>query len=120
MPKKITRRALSKARGGSPLEQSAALQLLGAGLGGFKREGHLLAPRKFRVDFYWPKERVVLEVHGVYGAKSRHRTAKGFQRDRVKMNLLALEGWLVIEAGTDHIKSGEFVEWVSGALGSRR
>lgn len=120
MPKKISSRALSKARGGSPLEQSAALQLLSAGLAGWKREGRLLAPRRFLVDFYWPKERVALEVHGVYGAKSRHRTAKGFQRDRVKMNLLQLDGWVVIEAGTDHIKSGEFLEWVRDALASRQ
>lgn len=110
----------AKARRGSQLEQSAALQLLGAGLGGYRREGYLLAPRRFRFDFYWPKEKVALEVHGVYGQKSRHRTAKGFQQDRVKMNLLQLEGWVVLEAGTDHVKTGEFLEWVRSALKSRR
>ena len=90
-----------------------------AGIGGFLAEQHIIPGRRFRFDFAWYEERVALEVHGVYGKKSRHRTAGGFQRDRVKMNLAQLEGWLVIEAGTDHIKSGEFIQWIKDALASR-
>ena len=32
------------------------------------------------------------------------------------MNLAQLNGWLVIEATTSHVKSGEFIEWVDRAL----
>ena len=80
----------------------------------------ILPGRRFRFDRVWFDQRVALEIHGVYGKKSRHLTTKGFQEDRVKMNLAQLAGWLVIEAGTDHIKSGEFVSWVEEALESRR
>lgn len=96
-----------------------ATQLNLNGLGGYQREQHILPGRRFRFDFVWWDERVALEVHGVYGNKSRHRTSTGFQRDRAKMNLAQLDGWLVLEAGTDHVKSGEFLEWVREALAKR-
>lgn len=119
MPRKRAKKNTKKARRGSPLEASVQQQLDAAGLTGYRREGRLLAPRRFLFDFYWKDQRVALEVHGVYGYKSRHRTAKGFQADRVKMNLLQLDGWIILEAGTDHVKTGEFLEWVTAALEKR-
>jgi hypothetical protein len=35
------------------------------------------------------------------------------------MNLLQLDGWIILEAGTDHVKTGEFLEWVTAALDKR-
>ena len=80
------------------------------------REQRILAPRRFLFDFVWPAQKVALEVHGGQWSGGRHQTGTGFGRDRVKMNLAALDGWLVLEACTDHVKSGEFVEWVQRAL----
>ena len=107
-------------RGPSSLEIQAGLLLRARGMSGFLREQKILAPRRFEFDFVWPTFKVTLEVHGgQYLKKGRHQTASGFARDRVKMNLAQLEGWLVIEACTDHVKSGEFTKWVADALSSR-
>lgn len=111
----VSSRAL-KGGSGSSLERDAALKMAAAGIDEPAREQHILPGRRFRFDFVWYPQRVTLEVHGIYGPKSRHRTAIGFQKDRVKMNLAQLQGWIVIEAGTDHIKTGEFVKWVQAAL----
>jgi len=104
----------------SPLERDADLKIAAAGIDAPTHEQCILPGRRFRFDRVWYPERVALEIHGAYGAKSRHRTSQGFQRDRVKMNLAQIAGWIVIEAGTDHVKSGEFIEWVKDALESRR
>ena len=111
---------LLRSGGGSSLEKETVLKLAAAGIDGYSREQHILPGRRFRFDFAWYAEKVALEIHGVYGNKSRHRTSTGFQRDRVKMNLAQIAGWIVIEAGTDHVKSGEFLEWLEAALQNRR
>ena len=105
---------------GSHLEARAKLLLTAAGLPEAKREARILAPRRFRFDFAWHKYKVALEVHGGQYTRGRHQTATGFAKDRVKMNLAQLAGWIVIEACTEHVKSGEFVEWVEAAIETRR
>lgn len=115
MPRRAPRQSNRK----SKLEGLAEAQLRAAGIGGWVREARLLAPRRFLFDFAWPSEKVVLEIHGGQWTGGRHQTGWGFARDRVKMNLLALRGWLVIEACTDHVNSGEFIDWVKLALSSR-
>lgn len=115
----ITSDKLRAGKTKSSLEQLAASQLLAAGLGGFECEQHILRPRRFRFDYVWYEGKVVLEVHGVFGYKSRHLTAGGFMKDREKMNLAQLAGYIVIEAGTTQIKDGSFVPWVRDALALR-
>lgn len=44
----------------------------------------------FRIDFAWPEERISVEIHGF----AFHRTEDRFDRDLVKANALAREGWL--------------------------
>ena len=119
MSPRIKRAKVRKRKGPSSLESMAALKMKARGVPKWETERRILAPRRFMFDFVWSKQRVTLEVHGVYGRKSRHLTPSGFQRDRVKMNLAQLAGWIVIEAGTDHIRSGEFVHWVIDALGEQ-
>lgn len=89
-------------------------------MGGFSTEERLLYPRRFLFDFVWHEERVILEVHGGQWINGRHQTGYGFARDRVKMNLAQLEGWVVLEACTEHIKSGEYTRWVAKALGREK
>ena len=115
----ITSDKLRAGKTKSSLEQLAASQLLAAGLGGFECEQHILRPRRFRFDIVWLEEKVVLEVHGVFGYKNRHLTAGGFMKDREKMALAQLAGYIVIEAGTTQIKDGSFVPWVRDALALR-
>lgn len=93
--------------------------MIAAGVPSWLSEQRLLAPRRFCFDFAWPEHKVVLEVHGGQYMRGRHQSSMGFARDRVKMNLATLAGWLVIEACTEHVKSGEFVVWVKQALSLR-
>lgn len=117
---RVDSRLLRRGTTGSSLEQEAVLKMAAAGITGYLREQWLVPGRRFAFDFSWARERVVLEVHGVYGKKSRHLNPKGFQNDREKMNLAQMQGWLVIEAGTDQIKKGEFIQWLQDALQLRR
>jgi predicted transcriptional regulator of viral defense system/very-short-patch-repair endonuclease len=48
--------------------------------------------RRPRLDFVWPRERVVVEVDGW----EAHRTRAAFQRDRTTTNALQLDGFLVL------------------------
>lgn len=51
--------------------------------------------RRFRVDFAWPAEKVVVECEGY-----DHRMEAGFYRDIEKYNLLTLHGWRVLRCTT--------------------
>lgn len=81
---------------------------------------HLAVPgRKFRADFAWPAQRVILEVHGAFGAGGHaggHRGIAGWRRDLEKLSLCAAHGWRVVCADSKHVKSGEALEWVKAAL----
>lgn len=58
-----------------------------------EREVELVPGRKFKCDFVWRAERVVVEVDGGTHAPGggRHNSDK----DREKINLLAAHGWRV-------------------------
>lgn len=105
---------------GSKLEQGMAAALALSGIPTPERELCLVPGRKFRSDFVWQSERVVLEVEGgTEWGKSRHSYGAGFNADCEKYFLLALDGWLLIRVTGAHIKSGQAVEWVRRALEAR-
>lgn len=103
-------------RSASGLEELALLQIHLAGLAGPQREYVFSTERKFRFDFAWVDRKCALECHGATWQKSRHTSGAGFARDRFKMNLAQIEGWCVIEATAEQIKSGEAIGWVERAL----
>ncbi|WP_421180366.1 hypothetical protein [Aeromonas enteropelogenes] len=72
--------------------------------------------RKWRLDYAWPGQKVALEVHGGIRSGGRHTRGDGFTNDREKMNEAALLGWLVIEATTEQIRSGQARAWLERAL----
>ncbi len=47
---------------------------------------------KLELDVAWPSARLCVEVDG----KAYHSSASAFERDRVRQNLLMLDGWLVL------------------------
>ncbi|MBC7808850.1 MAG: hypothetical protein H7145_22175 [Akkermansiaceae bacterium] len=66
------------------IEQSFtdALSTCAPGLPAPERECHFARPRRWRADFAWTDQRVLVEIEGIYGAKSRHHTATGYSRLR--------------------------------------
>jgi len=97
------------------------LQIRAAGLPLPKLEHSFHPERKWRLDFAWPDHGLVaLEVHGGIWKEGRHIQGQGFTDDREKMNEAALAGWLVIEATTDQVRSGQALTWLERALSDPR
>lgn len=81
------------------------------------REYQFTPTRKFKFDFAWPDKMLAVEVEG--GTRfglSRHSQGDGFERDCVKYNLAALEGWKVFRFTTRMVHSGEAINAVRAAL----
>jgi len=54
--------------------------------------------RRFRYDFVWVEEKVTVEVQGgLYQKKSGHNTGNGITRDIDKVNLAAVNDWVIFQ-----------------------
>lgn len=93
-----------------------ALQIRAAGLPAPAREHSPIPGRRWRIDFAWPAQLVALEVEGGIYSGGRHTRPAGFNADAEKYNALAIAGWVVLRVTTDHIKSGQALQWLEKAL----
>jgi len=100
----------------SALEAELALQIRALGLPEPVREYRAIPGRKFRYDFCWEKERLLVEVNGGTYTKGAHSTGQGIARDYEKANLATLDGWRVLMFDGKAVKSGEAVETIRKAL----
>ncbi len=100
----------------SPLEDLFAFQLDSAGLTGYVREYQAIPGRRFRFDFAWRKERLLVEINGGTYSKGAHSTGTGINRDYEKSNLAVLNGWRVLSFDTKQVKSGAALEVVEQFL----
>lgn len=74
---------------------------------------------RYRFDFAWPKEKVVLEIHGGDRmARSGHNTAAGMARDHRKQAAAVLAGWTYFCCTGSMLKDNpqEVVDWLVKAL----
>ena len=90
----------------SALEDLFALQLDAAGLTGYVREYQAIPGRKFRFDFCWEKERLLVEINGGTYSKGAHSTGTGIARDYEKFRLGQDCGWEVYPFDTKEVKNG--------------
>jgi len=65
----------------SALEDLFAMQLDAAGLTGYTREFRAIPGRKFRFDFCFKQERLLIEINGGTYSKGAHSTGTGIARD---------------------------------------
>lgn len=72
--------------------------------------------RRFRADFCWPDEKLVVETEGGTWTGGRHTSGSGFERDCVKQTLAVLAGWRYMRVTSNQIKSGEALTWIETAL----
>jgi len=103
----------------SALEDLFAFQLDSAGLTGYVREYQAIPGRRFRFDFAWRKERLLVEINGGTYSKGAHSTGTGINRDYEKGNLAVLNGWRVLSFDTKMVKSGAALEVVERLLRGR-
>lgn len=83
-------------------------------------EYRFAAPRKWRLDFAFPSERVAVEVEGGIWTSGRHTRGSGFLADVEKYNALALAGFLLLRVTPDMLNRGEAAPMVEEALRLRR
>ena len=100
----------------SELEQLFAFQAAAAGLPAFEREVCVIPGRKFRFDFCWREERLLVEINGGTYTKAAHSTGVGIARDYEKIRLAQDCGWKVYPFDGKAVKSGEAIEIVRKAL----
>jgi G:T-mismatch repair DNA endonuclease (very short patch repair protein) len=117
----------------SELEDALAKQLDDAGLK-YERQYKFHPTRRWKADFAFPEEMVLVEVQGSTWArmgakkcpvckqipKGRHGMGAGFEKDRIKMNEAQLKGWLVLEVTAGMVKDGSALEFINRALVVRR
>lgn len=64
-------------------------------------------PRRWRLDFAWPEQKLALEVEGGIWTGGRHTRGSGFIGDMEKYNTLAIMRWHLLRVTPAQIKSGE-------------
>lgn len=100
----------------SDLEEAFAFQLSAIGLDGFVREYRAIPERRFRFDFAFVPERVLIEIQGGTWNRGAHSRGAGLARDYEKLNLATANGWRVLQFDTNMIKSGEAIRMAEQIL----
>jgi hypothetical protein len=73
-------------------------------------------PRKWRADYCWPDEKIIIEREGGLWKQGRHTRALGFEADCVKYAEATLRGYCVFRASPEQLKNGVALDWVKRAL----
>lgn len=64
------------------------------------------APRKWRFDFAWPRQKVAVEIEGAIWTHGRHTRGSGFTKDMEKYNMAGKLGWRVFRFTPTEYKKG--------------
>ena len=90
----------------SQLENLFAFQLDAAGLTQYVRGYQAIPGRKFRFDFAFLREWLLVEINGGTYSKGAHSTGTGIARDYEKFRLGQACGWEVYPFDTKEVKNG--------------
>jgi len=103
----------------SQLEDLFAFQLDAAGLTGYVREYQAIPGRKFRFDFAFLRERLLVEINGGTYNGGAHSRGVGLNRDYEKGNLAVIHGWRLLSFDTKQVKSGAALEVVEQLINNQ-
>lgn len=103
----------------SALENLFAFQLDAAGLTGYVREYQAIPGRKFRFDFAFVRERLLVEINGGTYNGGAHGRGVGINRDYEKGNLAVVNNWRVLSFDTKQVKSGAALEVVEQLINNQ-
>ena len=108
--------------GSSRLEADLAAQLRLMGLDDRwpwpepEREYRFAPGRRYRADFAWPEQRVLVECEGGGWTGGRHTRGTGFEADLAKYALAQRLGYNVVRVSQRMISSGEALATIEAAL----
>ena len=97
-------------------EERLAFHLKADGIEHFLRQFQFIKGRRWRADFAWLKERLLVEVQGGIWKQGRHVRGSGYERDRERQNEAVLAGWRTLEFTPGHVKTGKAVRDIRRAL----
>jgi len=102
----------------STLEDDLLFQVRAVGLPEPVREYRAIEGRRFRWDFAYIEQRLLIEVSGgVYVPNTAHTSGKGISRDCEKANLATLQGYRQLTFTAAMIKDGTAIQMIQEALG---
>ena len=121
-PRRSTTATLERVspRPASALELALIAQIRAAGLPDPILEHRFHPVRRWRFDFAWIAQRLVLEVEGGTWNGGRHTRGVGFEADCEKYNTATLMGWRVLRVTGAHIRRGDALLWLEQALNADR
>ena len=103
----------------SALENLFAMQLDSAGLTQYVREYQAIPGRKFRFDFAFVDERLLVEINGGTYNGGAHGRGVGINRDYEKGNLAVVNNWRVLSFDTKQVRSGAALEVVEQLINNQ-
>ena len=81
-----------------------------------EREFRFDPARRWRSDFAWPAQKLLVEVEGGIWTGGRHTRGAGFARDAEKYNTAAVNGWRVLRFAGTQVADGSAIAAIKGAL----
>jgi len=100
----------------SDLEQTLLFLIRVNGLPEPVREYKFHPVRKWRSDFAYPEQRLLIEAEGGMWTKSRHRTGEGYTKDCEKYNAASILCYRVLRFTRSMIEDGTAIETIKEAL----
>ena len=100
----------------SNLEDTLLAQIRMVGLPEPVTQYRAIPKRRFAFDFAWPDHGLLLEVQGGIWNAGKHGRGWGILKDQEKLNLATLAGFRVLQVSTNHIQSGQAIQWLRAAL----
>jgi very-short-patch-repair endonuclease len=101
---------------GSAPEVQLAFQIRAIGLPAPVREFRFAKPRRWRADFAYPEQMLLIEVEGGVYTRGRHLRVNGYENDLEKYNTATLLGYRVLRFSSGQVSSGEAVAMIERAL----
>jgi very-short-patch-repair endonuclease len=80
------------------------------------REYRFAPQRRWRADFAYPEQKILIECEGGLWVNGRHNRPAGFIKDAEKYNEAACLGYRVIRVTPDMIRSGEAVRYIERVM----
>lgn len=76
--------------------------------------------RRWRADFAFPDQRVLVEFEGGVFSGGRHTRGAGFEKDCEKYNSAVMLGYHVLRFTKRHVESGEALQMIEKAVENGR
>lgn len=108
----------------SEIEDSFERQLITAGIGEWggqwKREFKFHPTRRWRADFAWDEQKLLVEIEGGVYSGGRHTRGNGFENDCEKYNVATLMGYSVMRFSGKMVSDGSALKMVGMCLAGRQ